>query len=165
MSDKKNLEKSVDAIIERLSEDANARFSKSDFQGLVYAILSDQDFKAKKYLLRSDCISEVEYSISDGMRRFLDKLLKHAGMTDASERSKVIESFEYGPRDIEWVTDAVDEAMYQYVECGKSMRIFREKMRQLAVRRMVRTGIHAGKVTFKKSVIDRSNKKLVASDN
>lgn len=165
MSDKKNLEKSVDAIIERLSEDANARFSKSDFQGLVYAVLSDQDFKAKKYLLRSDCISEVEYSISDGMRRFLDKLLKHAGMTDAAERSKIIESFEYGPRDIEWVMDAVDEAMYQYVECGKSMRIFREKMRQLAVRRMVRTGVHAGKITFKKSVIDRSNKKLVSSDN
>lgn len=155
MSDKKNLEKSVDEMVERLANDANSRFSKSDFQGLVYAVLSDPDFKAKKYLLRSDRISEVEYSINDGMRKFLDKLLKHAGMSDFSEREKVINSFEFGVRDVEWVADAVDEAMYQYTECGKNMRMFRDKMLQLAVSKMLRSG-KVDRFTYKKSVMDRA---------
>lgn len=156
MSDKKNLEKSVDAIVERLANDENGRFSKSDFQGLIYAVLADPDFKAKKYLLRSDKISEVEYSIHDGMIKFLNKVLKHAGMTDPSERSKVIDSFEYGPQDIEWVMDAVDEAMYLYSESGKNLRMFRDKMLQLAVKKMVRSGKYNGKITYKKSVLDRA---------
>ena len=47
MSDKKNLEKSVDEMVERLANDANSRFSKSDFQELVYAVLADPDFKVR----------------------------------------------------------------------------------------------------------------------
>lgn len=158
MSDTKNLKVSVADVVEQLSNDANSRFSKSDFQGLVYAVLSDPDFKAKRYLLRSDKISEVEYSINDGMKKFLDKVLKHAGMADSGERAKIIDTFEFGVRDIEWICDAVDEAMHQYTECGKSMRMFRDKMQQLAVKKMVRSGKYAGKITYKKSVIDRSSK-------
>ena len=121
MSEKKNVSYAVSSIVEELKKNPSARFSKSDFQILVYGILSDKDFKAKKYLLRNDALVEDEVDIGAGMTKFLDKLLKHAGVSESSERAKIIDGFEYGPRDIEWVTDAVDEAMYQYTECGSSL--------------------------------------------
>lgn len=156
MSEKKNVSYAVSSIVEELKKNPSARFSKSDFQILVYGILSDKDFKAKKYLLRNDALVEDEIDIGAGMTKFLDKLLKHAGVSESSERTKIIDGFEYGPRDIEWVTDAVDEAMYQYTECGKNMRMFRDKMRQLTIKKMVRSGKYDGKITYKKTVVDRA---------
>lgn len=156
MSEKKNASYAVSSIVEELKKNPSARFSKSDFQILVYGILSDKNFKAKKYLLRNDTLVEDELDIGAGMTKFLDKLLKHAGVSESSERSKIIDGFEYGPRDIEWVTDAVDEAMYQYTECGKNMRMFRDKMRQLTIKKMVRSGKYDGKITYKKTVVDRA---------
>ena len=144
----------VDEFVEKLKKDPSSRFSKGDFQMLVYAVLSDETFKAKKYLLHNSDIQEDVYSINDGMRRFLDKVLKHAGMSDATERAKVIDTFDYSPKDVEWIMDAVDEAMYIYSECGKNMRMFRGKMRQLAVRKMVRSGKFQGQVSYKKTITD-----------
>lgn len=156
MSDKKTVSVSVEAIIEDLKKNPSSRFSKSDFQGLVYGILADKDFKAKKWLLKNDQLVEEDADIEAGLFKFLDKLLKHAGMTDSGERAKIIESFEFGARDVEWVSDAVDEAMYIYTECGKNMRMFRDKMLNLSVRKMTRSGKYDGKVTYKKSVVDRA---------
>ena len=156
MSDKKTVNVTVENMIEELKKNPSSRFSKADFQMLIYAILSDKDFKAKKHLLRNDQIIEEECDIGAGMRKFLDKLLKHAGMTDAGERDQIIDTFEYGVRDIEWIEDAVDEAMYQYSETGKNMRIFREKMLQLTIKKMVRSGKYAGTITYKKTVVDRA---------
>lgn len=156
MSDKKNISYAVSDIIADLKKNASARFSKSDFQILVYGILSDPDFKAKKYLLRNDAMVEEENDIGAGLRKFLDKLLKHAGVNESVERSRIIEEFEYTPRDVEWIVDAVDEAMYQYTECDKNMRLFRDKMRQLTIRKMVRSGKYNGKITYKKIVVDRA---------
>lgn len=156
MSDKKNVSASVDSLVEELKKNPSSRFSKSDFQMLVYAILADKDFKAKKYLLRNDQLVEESADIGAGMVKFLDKLLKHAGVTKDSERSAIIDSFEYGARDLEWVSDAVDEAMSIYTECGKNMRIFRDKMLNLSIKKMVRSGKYDGKVTYKKAVVDRA---------
>lgn len=156
MSDKKTIKVTVNNIVEDLKKNPSKRFSKSDFQTLVYGILSDEDFKAKKFLLKNTDIQEEEYSINDGMNKFLDKLLKHAGMTDVNERGKIIESFEYNSKDIEFITDAVDEAMYQYSECGKNMRMFRDKMLQLTIKKMIRSGKYNGKITYKKMVMDRA---------
>lgn len=155
-TEKKAVATSVASIIEELKANPSSRFSKSDFQALIYGILSDKDFKAKKYVLRNDQLVEEDADIDAGLYKFLDKLLKHAGMTDSGERSQIINSFEYGPRDIEWVADAVDEAMCIYTECGKNMRMFREKMLQLTIKKMVRTGKYDGKVTYKKMVVDRA---------
>ncbi|MDE6040943.1 MAG: hypothetical protein K2F99_05145, partial [Muribaculaceae bacterium] len=63
--------------------------------------------------------------------------------------------FEYGPRDVEWVTDAIDEATWIYTECGKNMRMFRAKMLQLTIQKMARSGKYDGKITYKKKVVDR----------
>ena len=123
---------------------------------LVYAVLSDKDFKSKRYMLRGTELIESDVDISAGMVKFLDKLLKHAGVAESSERAKIIDSFEYGTKDIDWVIDAVDEAMCIYTECGKNMRMFRDKMLQLTVQKMVRTGKYDGKVTYRKKVIDRA---------
>lgn len=150
------VEANVAKMVEELKKNPSARFSKSDFQGLVYAILADKDFDTKKYVIKNDEMVEVHSSMNAAMAKFMDKLLKHAQMNDSTERARVIESFEFGPRDIEWIADAVDEAMYQYSECGKNMRMFRDKMLQLSVKKMVRSGKSAGKITYKKSVVDRA---------
>ena len=150
------VEANVAKMVEELKKNPSARFSKSDFQGLVYAILADKDFDTKKYVIKNDEMVEVHSSMNAAMAKFMDKLLKHAQMSDSTERARVIESFEFGPRDIEWIADAVGEAMYQYSECGKNMRMFRDKMLQLSVKKMVRSGKSAGKITYKKSVVDRA---------
>ena len=150
------VEANVAKMVEELKKNPSARFSKSDFQGLVYAILADKDFDTKKYVIKNDEMVEIHSSMNAAMSKFMDKLLKHAQMSDSTERARVIESFEFGPRDIEWIADAVDEAMYQYSECGKNMRMFRDKMLQLSVKKMVRSGKSAGKITYKKSVVDRA---------
>ena len=146
----------VNLIIEDLKKDPSSRFSKGDFQTLVYAVLSDPTFKAKKYLFHNTEILEQEECINDGLRKFLDKLLKHAGMADPAERTRVIDTFEYTPKDVEWVMDTVDEAMHIYTECGKTMRVFRNKMLQLAMKKIERSGKWAGKIAYKKMVTDRA---------
>lgn len=156
MSDKKNVSVSVAAMIEDLKKNPSSRFSKSDFQMLVYGVLADKEFKAKKWLLKNDQLVEDSTDIEGGLRKFMDKLLKHAGVTKDSERAAIIDSFEFGARDVEWVSDAVDEAMYIYTECGKNMRMFRDKMRQLTIKKMVRSGKYDGKITYKKTVVDRA---------
>lgn len=156
MAEAKVVKKAVDSIIEDLTANESKRFSKADFQTLVYGVLSDKNFKAKKFLIKNDEIVTEEYSINTGMNKFLDKLLKHAGMSDAGERAAIIETFEYSPKDTEWVMDAVDEAMYIYTDCDKNMRMFRDKMLQLTIKKMVRTGKFDGQVTYKKMVADRA---------
>ena len=155
-SDKKMVETRVENIVEEIKNNPSKRFSKADFQVLVYGVLADSDFKGKKYLLRNQQLLEEEVSYNQGMKKFLDKLLKHAGMTDSTERAQVIETFEYSPKDLEWVSDAVDEAMFIYSECDKNMRIFRDKMLQLTVKKIVRSGKYDGKISYKKQVVDRS---------
>lgn len=151
----KQIDKSVKSVVEALKQNPSARFSKTDFQMLIYAILSDRDFKSKKYLIRADEMIEEDGDIGGAMLHFLDKLLKHAGMSKPEERQQVLDTFEYGARDVEWIADAVDEAMWIYTENGKNMRMFREKMVQLTVKKMVRSGKYEGKITYKKTVVDR----------
>ena len=123
----------MDEFVEELKKNPSSRFSKADFQMLVYGVLSDKDFKAKKYLLRNDQILEEEYSIGDAMMKFLDKLLQHAGVNKPG-----------------------DAPMPVYTECGKNMRMFRSKMLQLTIQKMVRSGRYDGKITYKKKVVDRA---------
>lgn len=156
MSDKKVVKAAVADLIEELKKNPSSRFSKQDFQMLVFGVLSDKEFKSKRYMLRGTDLIESETDIGGAMFKFLDKLLKHAGVVESSERTKIIDGFEYSPKDVEWVTDAVDEAMFIYTECGKNMRMFRDKMLQLTIQKMVRTGKYDGKVTYRKKVIDRA---------
>ena len=136
------------------------RISKTDYyKGIASAVNKRSTCLRRRYgcvIVKNDEIIEQHTSLNDAMKKFMDKLLKHAQMSDSTERARVIESFEFGPRDIEWIADAVDEAMYQYSECGKNMRMFRDKMLQLSVKKMVRSGKSAGKITYKKSVVDRA---------
>lgn len=156
--EEKAVKVTVEELVKQIKENQTSRFSKSDFQMLVYAVLSDENFKAKKYLLKNGELVEKDVDLSTGMYRFLDKLLKHVGLSDSGERQKMIESFVYSPKDLEWITDAVDEAMYIYTDCDKNMRMFRDKMLNLTIKKMVRSGKYDGKITYKKSVIDRAAK-------
>lgn len=145
----------VAEMLKQLSEEPGTAFSRGKYQALVYAILSDPDFKSKKVFLRKGELVENDHSIHDRFIRFLDKFLKHAGVTERSERTQIIESFEMTPKDTEWFTDAVDEAIYQYMECGKNMRLFQDRMLRLTIKKIRRTGSHEGEVSYKKSVVDR----------
>lgn len=158
-SDKKLVTLTVEGLVKELKENPSKRFSKSDYMTLVYAVLSDRGFKAKKYVLKNNELTEVDSDINAAMAKLFDKLLKHAGMTDAVERAAVVESFEFSPKDVEWVADAVDTAMHIYSECDKSMRIFRDQMVQLTLKKFYRTGKHEGKASYKKSVLDRTSMK------
>lgn len=142
-------------MLRELSEDPSTMYSRTKYQALVYGILADPDFKAKKILMHHGELVEVDYSIHEKFIRFLDKFLKHAGVTERSERMQIIESFEMTPKDTEWFTDAVDEAIYQYMECGKNMRLFQDRMLRLTIKKIRRTGSHKGEVSYKKSVVDR----------
>lgn len=145
----------VNKVLEDLKKNESSRFSKGDFQALVYAVLQDPSYKLEKFVIKGDEIVKSESSVNAEMRKFLDKLLKHAGMSKPEERESVIDSFAYGVNDISWVTDAVDEAMWLYSESGKNLRIFRDKLRQLSVKKIVRTGKAEGKIGYKKSVTDK----------
>lgn len=156
MSEKKTVKVTVNDLVEELKKNPSSRFSKQDFQMLVFGVLSDKDFKFKRYMLRGSELIESDVDINAGMIKFLDKLLKHAGVVDPVERSNIIEGFEYSPKEIDWIIDAVDEAMYIYTECGKNMRMFRDKMLQLTIQKMVRSGKYDGQITYKKKIIDRA---------
>lgn len=155
-SEKNAVKVTVSQVVQQIKESKSSRFSKSDFQMLIYAVLADEDFKAKKYLLKNHELVEEDYSINNAMRVFLDKMLKHVGISDPGERERAIDSFKYSWKDIEWVMEAVDEAMYIYTECDKNMRMFRDKMLNLSVKKMVRSGKYAGMTTYKKTVVNRA---------
>lgn len=163
-SDKKAISVTVKSMIDELKANPSKRFSKNDYQMLVYAICSDEDFKVKKHVLRGDTSSDTEYDVNAAMCKLFDKLLKHAGMGDATERMNTIKTFQYSPKDMEWVSEAVDEAMYIYAECDKNLRVFRDKMIQLTLKKMVRSGKYAGKATYKKTVIDRTYEMLATKE-
>ena len=146
----------VDKVIEDLRKNESTRFSNGDFQSLVYAVLQDKTFNVEKFVVKGDEIVKSTHSVNADMRKFLDKLLKHAGMSKPEERESVIDSFVYGVNDIAWVADAVDEAMWIYTESGKNMRIFRDKMRHLSFKKKARTGKHEGKIGYTKSVADKA---------
>lgn len=150
------IECGVNAIVEELKIDGTTRFSKADFQSLVFAVLSDKTFDAKRYFINNDELVEDPTNVSAGFYKFMDKLLKHAGVSSASERESIIETFEYTPRDVEWVADCVDEAMWLYAEAGKNMRLFRGKAVQLSIRKMERSGKYGKRLTYKKSIMDRA---------
>lgn len=155
-SERKQAAVAVESIVEELKKNPSVRFSKSDFQTLVFGVLSDKDFKAKKYVVRNDSLIEEITDIHGNMMKFLDKLLKHTGISNSDQRAKILETFEYNARDVEWVSDAIDEAMAIYTDCGKNMRMFRDKMLQLTVKKIARSGKYDGKNTYKKTVLDRA---------
>ena len=150
----------IDAVemLRELTNEPGSAYSRGRYQQLVYAILSDPEYKAKKLLLRKGELIEADYSIHEKFVRFLDKFLKHAGVTDREERKQIIETFEMTPKDTEWFTDCIDEAIYQYIESGKNMRLFQDRMLRLTIKKIKRTGKHEGEVTYKKSVVDRSKR-------
>lgn len=148
--------KVVKEILEDIKANDSKRFSRGDFQALVYAVLADKDFNAEKWIQRGGDLVAETYCINDGMRKFLNKVLKHAGMSDSTERQNIIDTFEYNPKDIDFVIDAVEEAMYQYTEADKNLWLFRDKMLRMSIKKITRTGSYAGTVTYKKSVTDRS---------
>lgn len=157
---KKVVTKTVAELLKELKQSKSTKFSKGDFETLTHAILSDPTFKARKLIFKAGEMLIEEKDIRSGMILFLEKLLKHAGMKNDEERKQIVESFKFTEKDVRFVTDTVEEAMYLYVESGKHMRMFREKSLQLAIKKIDRTGKYEGKKTFKKTVKDKEYEML-----
>lgn len=142
-------------MLEGMTSPNSTKFNKAEFQNLVYSIMVDDQFKIKKFMVKAGEVIEDDYSVYDAFVKFLDKFLKHAGMVDAGEREAVIDSFECTSKDVEWVSEAVDEAMFLYTESGKNLRVFRDKMRQLTLKKIDRHGEHEGRYSYRKMVSDK----------
>lgn len=151
---KKFAVKTVADLVNSMKNSKSTKFSKGDFEALAHAILSDDTFKAKRLIFKAGEMITEEKDIRGAMKLFLEKLLKHAGMKNEDERKQIVDTFKFTEKDIKFVTDTVEEAMYMYVESGKNMRMFRDKALQLAIKKIPRTGKYEGRKTFKKSVKD-----------
>ncbi len=152
---KQKVQLTVNELVEKIKNNGSAKFSKADFQLMVYAIVSDKEFKAKKFFIRANELVEEEGSIAAAMDEFLNQFLKHVGISSEDERAGIIDSFEISPKMVDFMRDLVEEATYQYLESGKSMKLFKEKKLQLTLKKIIRTGKYEGQQTFKKSVVDK----------
>lgn len=155
-------DKRVDCVMDMIAEDVaekhTTRFSKAEFEALFYAVISDPDFNVKKYLLRNKKLVESYYSVNHSMKKFMKKLLNHAGIEDEKQVNMIIKSFDYNTSDIRFMTDAVDEAMFLYLESGKCMHIFRDKLNRLALKKVKKaSGKYAGKPTYRRTLICRGD--------
>lgn len=145
-------------IAEDVAEKHSTRFSKTEFEALFYAVLSDPDFNVKKWLLRNKKLVESYYSVNKSMKKFLKKLLIHAGIDDEKQLNMIIETFEYKESDVRFMSEAVDEAMFLYLESGKCMHIFRDKLNRLALKKAKKaSGKYAGKLTYRRTIIARGD--------
>ncbi len=153
---------SVENVLEMISEDIaekhSTRFSKTEFEALFYAVLSDPAFNVKKWLLRNKKLVESHYSVNKSMKKFMKKLLIHAGIDDEKQLNMIIETFEYKASDARFMLEAVDEAMFLYLESGKCMHIFRDKLNRLALKKSKKaSGKYAGKLTYRRTLIARGD--------
>ena len=154
----KNVAAKVEELVEKIRNNGSAKFSNGDFKTLVHAVVSDHDFKAKKFFIKADQIVEEEHCIADAMDKFMDKFLKHVGLASEEERKSIISSFEYSSKDTEFMFDLIEEAMSQYIDTGKGMKLFRNKKLELTLKRKDRTGKYDGQVTFNKTVVNKDMK-------
>lgn len=145
----------VDELLKKITENGSKKFSKADYQLLTYAIISDKTFKTKKFFIKANELVEESGSVAESMDAFLNQFLKHVGIGSEEERQSIIDSFEFSPKMVDFMQDLIEEAMHQYLEAGKSLKIFKDKKLQLTLKKIVRTGKYEGQKTYKKSVVDK----------
>ena len=75
MNEKKLVKKCVKEVVADINNNDSKRFSKGDFQLLVYAVLSDPDFKMEKWIMSGGDLVKIEDSVNEKMKKFLHKIL------------------------------------------------------------------------------------------
>ena len=138
------------------AEKYSTRFSRDEFEELFYHVLSDPTFKARKWIIKGRKLLETQTNFNEKFNKLLGKLLQHAGIDDPKQIKHILSTFAYTEKDVAFLIDAVEEAIYQYTECGKSMHLFRHKLHRLAIKKAKRSGgKHAGELTYRRTVVNR----------
>ena len=149
-----NASKKVADVLAKINSNKSARFSRSEYMELVYALIQDDTHTFKKFALKGDQITEDGESLSAAARKFFTKLLKHAGLKTEEEINSVLDTFEYSPKDVEWISDLVDEAVRIYTDSGKSVVLMKDALRRLTLKKVERTGKFNGQITYRRTVKD-----------
>lgn len=138
---------------DKLRNNPSTRFSQSDFEELIYALIKDNSHKIKNHQIKKlEIVSEDGTSVSDDARAFFKKLLKHSGINNEEEMDVLIDTFEYRPKDLAWISKCFNEAIRIYTDCGKSAKMMTNSMISLSIKKVVRTGKYDGEETYKRSV-------------
>lgn len=149
-----NASKKVAEVVAKIKANKSTRFSKSEYSELIYALILDDTHTFEKFALKGTEISKDNASLTEGARKFFKKLLKHAGLKSDEEINAVLDSFEFSPKDVEWIAEVVDEAIRIYTDAGKSVTVMKDAMRKLSLKKVQRTGKYDGQITYKRSVKD-----------
>lgn len=149
-----NASKKVADVVAKIQSNKSARFSRGEYMELIYALIQDDTHTFKKFALKGDQITEDGETLSASARKFFSKLLKHAGLKTEEEINSVLDTFEYSPKDVEWISDIVDEAIRIYTDSGKSVVVMKDALRRLTLKKVERTGKFNGQITYRRTVKD-----------
>lgn len=149
-----NASKKVADVVAKINSNKSARFSRGEYTELIYALIQDDSHTFKKFALKGDQITEDGETLSRSARKFFSKLLKHAGLKTEEEINSVLDTFEYSPKDVEWISDIVDEAIRIYTDSGKSVVVMKDALRRLTLKKVERTGKFNGQITYRRTVKD-----------
>lgn len=151
--------KQVKEVVAKLKANKSTRFSTSEYRELIYALIKDDTHTAKKFALKGTEIIEEDFSISADARKFFKKLLKHAGLKSDDEINQIIDTFEYSPNDLAFIADCVDEAIHIYTDLGKTVKLMKDGMSRVSIKRVERSGKYAGEITYRRSIQDLEKSK------
>lgn len=146
--------KKVTDVIAKLKANNSSRFSKSEYTELIYALINDNEHVFEKFALKGGEITKDGESLCKSARKFFTKMLKHAGVKTEDEINAILDTFEYSPKDLEWISEIVDEATRIYTESGKSVMLMKDSIRKVTLRKVERTGKYAGEITYRRGVKD-----------
>lgn len=149
----------VKDLVNEFKESKSKRFKTKEFELLFYAVLTDKSHMVKKLAYDyKNCTKDAsEENLSILMDNFLDIAYKHAGI-GADERKALIETFEYKPKDVNFLIRALEEAESLQVESGKALRKWAEKEIGLMVQKYERKGKYEGQIGYKRKIEDREDK-------
>lgn len=109
----------------------NRKYNEKQFKNLIAAILTDKDY------VTSDKFQDITKKFIKNPQKklgsFLSKLLRHAGIKSDDERQAIIDTFEASVKDFDFVFEAVDEAMEQYLRAEKTVRFMADKPMTLSL--------------------------------
>lgn len=146
--------KKVADVVAKIKAGKSTRFSEAEYRELIYALICDNEHTFEQFALKGGEITKDEKNLSKEARKFFSKMLKHAGLKSEEEIEAVLDTFEFSPKDLEWVSDIVDEAVRIYTDCGKSVSMMKKSIRSLSLKKVERSGKYAGQVTYQRKVRD-----------
>ncbi len=121
---KKHIVRSVEDVLREITVTPNAngktvlaKFSKDKFNELMRAMLNDPNFTAKRAVVKSGELADIEeVSVSKGFRKFIKHALEQYGV-DSAESEKVMTA-DFTVDSVDGLYEFFAEALYEYIDAG-----------------------------------------------